>query len=111
MSADKQGITPRVFLPILIIAIALSISCKSAPYKKICLSNICVKAEIADTQAERQKGLMFREHLDKESALLFVFKEGGFYGFWMKNMRFPLDIIWVSDDKRIVDIKKHRKTH
>ena len=48
---------------------------------------------------------MFREHLDKESALLFVFKEGGFYGFWMKNMRFPLDIIWVSDDKRIVDIK------
>ena len=48
---------------------------------------------------------MFREHLDKESALLFVFKEGGFYGFWMKNMRFPLDIIWISGDNKIVDIK------
>lgn len=50
---------------------------------------------------------MFRKHLAKDRGLLFVFKEEGFYRFWMKNMRFPLDIIWISNDKRIVDIKKN----
>lgn len=94
-------------LIILIPAVIFSLSCANRPYKKVCIKDVCIKAEIADTESERQTGFMFRENLDKESALLFVFKQEGFYSFWMKNMRFPLDIIWISNDKRIVDIKKN----
>ena len=36
--------------------------------------------------------------------MLFIFKKLDYHGFWMKNMEFPLDIIWIGADKKIVDI-------
>ncbi len=39
--------------------------------------------------------------------MLFVFDEPGKHGIWMKDMRFPLDIIWIDNNLRIVDIKKN----
>jgi hypothetical protein len=66
-----------------------------------------VKAEIAETTDQRRQGLMFRDSLATDRGMLFVFKKEGIYKFWMKNMRFPLDIIWISQDKRIVDIRQN----
>ena len=48
---------------------------------------------------------MFRGGLADNRGMLFLFPQENFYPFWMKNMRFPLDIIWIDKDKRIVDIK------
>lgn len=55
--------------------------------------------EIADSNVEREKGLGGRESLCKECGMLFVFEKHGQYAFWMKDMRFSLDIIWLSGDE------------
>lgn len=62
------------------------------------------RIEIADTQALRTKGLSDRETLAPVDGLLFIFEDPGDYGFWMKDMLFPIDIIWISSDYEIVDI-------
>ena len=73
--------------------------------KTVCVKDVCVQAEVVDTDAARQLGLMFRENLPEGRGMLFVFEDEGRYGFWMKNMRFPIDIIWIDKGKRVVDIK------
>ena len=71
----------------------------------VCFSENCFKVEIASTSEELSKGLMFRENLEKNSGMLFIFPENGIYGFWMKNTLIPLDIIWINSNKEIVFIK------
>ena len=82
-------------------------ACTHQPFKRVCFTIVCVKAEIADTAQKRSEGLMFRGHLAEKEAMFFVFPEEDRFGFWMKNMRFPLDLIWVSSDKKVVDISKN----
>jgi uncharacterized protein len=72
--------------------------------KKVCLNGTCVKAEIMENEEGRQKGLMFRQGLADASGMLFVFDQEGVYSFWMKNMRFALDIVWISEDKKVSSI-------
>jgi len=72
---------------------------------RVCFGNTCVQAEVAASPIERQKGLMFRRPLADNQGMLFIFREEALHAFWMKNMRFPLDIIWINSDKRVVDIK------
>jgi uncharacterized membrane protein (UPF0127 family) len=47
---------------------------------------------------------MFRKNLANNQGMLFVYQDEGRHTFWMKNMRFPLDIIWIDSNKRVVDI-------
>ena len=72
--------------------------------KNIYFKNTIIRAEIADTALKIEKGLMFRKNIANNSGMLFVFKEEGRYAFWMKNMRFPLDIIWISKDRKVIGI-------
>ncbi|MBI2032764.1 MAG: DUF192 domain-containing protein [Candidatus Levybacteria bacterium] len=65
-----------------------------------------VKLEIAKSLEQKQTGLSRREKLEKESGMLFTFDEKGYYPFWMKDMRFSLDIIFLND-KKIVTIYKN----
>ncbi|MCX6765588.1 MAG: DUF192 domain-containing protein [Candidatus Moranbacteria bacterium] len=62
--------------------------------------------EIADNSAERSRGLGGRESLCQECGMLFEFARPGVHSFWMKNMQFSLDIIWILDD-RVVFIAKN----
>jgi len=72
---------------------------------KVCFSENCFKVELALTQEELSKGLMFRESLDEDSGMLFIFPEENFHNFWMKNTLIPLDIIWINSDKKIIFIE------
>jgi len=63
--------------------------------------------EVAHTSALREQGLSGRENLSQGGGMLFVFDKTGAYGFWMKDMRFSLDIIWFNTDKKIVYIEKN----
>jgi len=66
------------------------------------------KTEIVDTPKKMASGLGERDILCQECAMLFVFSEKATYPFWMKGMRFPLDIIWFdSMDGRIAHIEKN----
>jgi len=71
----------------------------------VCIRGVCIIAEIADTDEARARGLMYRSSLADGSGMLFVFQTEAKYAFWMMNMRFPIDIIWINGGKKIVDIK------
>lgn len=60
--------------------------------------------ELALSDGERQRGLMFRERLDDDAGMLFVFEREKIQSFWMKNTRLPLDMIFISDDGTIAGI-------
>lgn len=70
------------------------------------IGNAVVKIEIADTPSKRQKGLGGRESLATDSGMLFIFDESKVYQFWMKGLKFPLDMIWIREGK-VVDIIKN----
>ncbi|MBI3442514.1 MAG: DUF192 domain-containing protein [Candidatus Sungbacteria bacterium] len=61
-----------------------------------------IEIEIATTTAAQQKGLSGRNSLPADRGMLFVFSRPAAYRFWMPDMRFPIDIIWINDNK-IVD--------
>lgn len=64
------------------------------------------QVEVARTQEEKETGLSSKESLNDNQGMLFVFEKPGFYSFWMKKMNFPIDIIYIKDDK-IVTIYKN----
>jgi uncharacterized membrane protein (UPF0127 family) len=66
---------------------------------------IKINVEIADDNNERGKGLMFRERLDENAGMLFVFEDEQYQTFWMKNTLIPLDIIFIGRNLQIADIK------
>ena len=66
-----------------------------------------VTAQLAQTDEDRQRGLMFRDKINRDQGMLFVFAREGTYGFWMKNVNFSLDILWLNADRRIVHIQAH----
>jgi uncharacterized membrane protein (UPF0127 family) len=63
--------------------------------------------EIADDEAERERGLMFRPPLDEDQGMLFEFPESAERSFWMRNTPSSLDILYVAGDGRIVSIARN----
>lgn len=66
---------------------------------------IVVEAEIADSEAERRRGLMERTALADNAGMLFVFEQERQLSFWMKNTIIPLSIAYIDAGGRIVDIQ------
>lgn len=62
--------------------------------------------EIADDPDERSRGLMFRQEMDNDHGMLFVFEESQPVGFWMKNTPLPLDLVFIGEDGKVRAIEK-----
>src|SRR3546814_11525240 len=60
------------------------------------------QVEIADTDAERARGLMFRDELPAGHGMLFIHDRLAPQAYWMKNTRIPLDILYFDDQRRLV---------
>lgn len=65
-----------------------------------------VKVLVADEPRERERGLSGRPELPGGFGMLFVFEEDGEYGFWMKDMFFAIDIIWIAKGGEVVHIER-----
>jgi uncharacterized protein len=70
------------------------------------IGNATLRVEIADTKEKRTKGLGDRDALAQNDGMLFLFDQPGLYKFWMKGLKFPLDIIWIRNNT-VVDILKY----
>ena len=67
-------------------------------------SGKALQAELMVKDHDRMMGLMFRPSLPLDRGLLFVFEESDFHGIWMKNCRFPIDIVWLDEDHQVVHL-------
>lgn len=69
----------------------------------VTIGETVIPVELATTTAAREKGLSGRVSLAPDKGMLFVFEKAAIYRFWMPDMHFPLDMIWI-DQGRVVDI-------
>ncbi len=68
-----------------------------------------LKIELVTTREAQQKGLGGRNEIKEDEGMLFVFDHPDTYAFWMKDMNFPIDIIWLDQEGKVVYIKKDLK--
>ncbi len=87
-----------------------STTCGQYAEKEIIINNKKIDVLISDDNCKMVLGLSGKENLKGNLGMLFVFDTAGNYGFWMKDMKFPLDILWISDDLHIVGIEKNLAT-
>jgi len=69
-----------------------------------------ISVDIADDDCKRDFGLSGKISMGEDTGMIFTFKKTGNYGFWMKDMNFPLDILWIGDDFKVVGIEKDIST-
>ncbi len=62
------------------------------------------RVEVAETPQQQSRGLMFRTELNDFAGMIFPYRAPQMLGFWMKNTPLPLDIIFIDEDRRIINI-------
>ena len=96
----------KLVLSSLLMILLLIFGCTSQQ-NSVCFDKTCFEVELAITSEERAQGLMFREGLEDDEGMLFIFDELGTHKFWMKNTLVNLDIIWINDKMEVVHINKN----
>lgn len=96
-----------MFLRILLISAFLFLTSilPSCAQNLAILNKKTINIEFADTLQKRQQGLMNRSKMNYNEGMVFLFEEKEAVNFWMKDMKIPLDLIFISDDKIVKIIK------
>ncbi|MEK7194095.1 MAG: DUF192 domain-containing protein [Patescibacteria group bacterium] len=100
-----------VILVVAVVVLVLSFkflpnNCNCGPKIEIKIGETSLSAEIVDTPEGRGRGLSGRKSFNNGEGMLFIFDTPAKYGFWMKDMNFDLDMVWIDDVKRVVGISK-----
>lgn len=83
---------------------SLSCSSNDKDYVDLFIGDNLLKIEIAQNDEERAKGLMFREEMDENNGMLFVFDSEKPVSFWMKNTLIPLSIAYINKSGKLLEI-------
>jgi len=73
----------------------------------VSLGGVNVTASLSTTPDSQSKGLSIKDSLNENEGMLFIFESPQKYSFWMKDMKFPIDIIWINSTGKIVHIEKN----
>lgn len=100
----------KIYVALLFTLIALLLfvaifNLKQKKENSVIINGKKILIEIADSEEERSKGLMFRTSLKENSGMLFIFNEPSPKRFWMKNTLIPLDIVFIDENKRIIHVE------
>ncbi len=113
---DGGGV--RRLMPLLLVLL-LALSCSPARGREagsrpeevvptvVMPSGARYSVEIAATPELRAQGLMFRESLAPGRGMLFLFPRPSVEGFWMKNCNFPIDIVWMDSNRKVIYVSAH----
>ncbi len=111
MRASKFTVVIVCSLAILLLIAGLSyifFTSRANPIlSELVIGDQTVHVYVADTDAERELGLSGRERLAPDEGMLFVFPIEGKFSFWMKDMKFPIDILWLSNDGTVIYIEEN----
>lgn len=88
----------------IIVTIILVAPPQNTPLSEVTLAGEKILVTVADTPVLQERGLSGRSALNQNEGMLFVFPSPGLYGFWMKDMSIPIDIIWFDANKQMVDV-------
>lgn len=99
----RRARRPRL-LAIGALLLALGACRGEEPPARIRLGGEVFAVELAEEDAERERGLMFREQLGPREGMLFVWEDEAPRAFWMKNTLIPLDILHFDGERRLVDL-------
>ncbi|MCD6402742.1 MAG: DUF192 domain-containing protein [Candidatus Aenigmarchaeota archaeon] len=98
---------PIFLLLLLFTTLVLRYTKEKYEKRKLLIVGRQITVEVADTPSKIVKGLIGRSSIRDDEGMLFLFKKPGRYGFWMMNMSFPIDIIWIDETKTIVGFVKN----
>jgi uncharacterized membrane protein (UPF0127 family) len=94
-------------LVVIVVVGVVGYSLTQAQTTRIMVGKVLLAVEIAKTPAAQQKGLSGRTSLPSDHGMLFVFGHEDYWGFWMVDMKFPLDIIWFNSNRQAVFIEQN----
>lgn len=94
---NKKVIIILIFIILVLVAVPIFLRPSNVAGKKgsLTIKNQTFKIDVADTMMSRMQGLSGRENLGERDGMLFIFDRPSTSGFWMKDMKFPIDIIWI----------------
>lgn len=95
------------FMTLVIIAAVAVIAPQLTPRVAVRIGDGVYNARLAETPAQLERGLSGTKHLGSNEGMLFVFDHDAKWSIWMKDMNFPIDIIWMDQDKKVVHIVKN----
>jgi uncharacterized membrane protein (UPF0127 family) len=95
---------PRLSMLAAAAALAASAAASPAVIPLTLPSGTVLQVEVMVKDEDRAMGLMFRPSLPKDRGMLFIFERPDFHGIWMKNCRFPIDIVWLDEEKKVVHV-------
>lgn len=94
-----------IFIAIFLLIV---ISLSNFTYKStIGINGKVYNVEVAETKYFLQKGLSDHSPLKDDEGMFFIFEKPDNYGFWMKDMKFPIDIIWIGQDFLVTHVEKN----
>ena len=103
----KRAIIPTKWILVCLVLLAMTGCPQETPWVEVKGQRFSVA--IADDDQSRARGLMFVDELPRDQGMLFLFRREEPRAFWMKNTRMALDIIYLNQDFKVVDIIKNAK--
>jgi uncharacterized membrane protein (UPF0127 family) len=106
----KSALKRREVIALLFVAVAfgcLYLAARDTSPRTLHVSRQSYSLEIADNSDEQQKGLSDRDSMPRDHGMLFAFHYEEKLCFWMKDMHFPLDMIWLDAGHRVVHLEQN----
>ena len=101
----KTNFRSNLIVIIIIVFAIFLIQNNTKENAEVCIEGNCFFVELAKTNIEKSKGLMFKEFLKDNEGMLFIYDSDGEYNFWMQNTLISLDIIWINAEREVIFIK------
>ncbi|MBI4406810.1 DUF192 domain-containing protein [Candidatus Micrarchaeota archaeon] len=103
----NNNVIPLALIGMLLVTVIVISTVFQEPTQVICLKNKCFEAELALTPEQQTRGLSGRNPLENSKAMLFIFPQEEIHRFWMKDMQFSIDIVWISQNGTVVYIERN----
>lgn len=106
-SAPKKTPVIALLLSAILVLVIASVAFTFLSDKRMSVNGQRIDVTVANSPAEREKGLSGRERLAANQGMLFEYSDMGQYCMWMKDMKFALDMVWIDANKKVVYIQEN----